>query len=72
MDTNGSKNWVVYLVSPRIPYIKKGPLEWHEALVLIEEERNAGMLPLLDYCPVEDAQPQTWRDIPLDEPQSSE
>lgn len=70
MHTNGAKSWVVYLVSPRTVYLKKGPFDWHEALLLIEEERNAGMLPLLDFVP-DEVEPQTWIGIDLDKPLDS-
>ena len=66
MDTNGSKNWMVYLVSPRVPYLKKGPLSLQDALLLVAEETDAGMLPLMQYAP--DDGPQTWQGVELDEP----
>lgn len=68
MSENGAKNWMVIILPSHALGLKKGPLSWDDALALMEEERNAGMLPLLDYVPVEDAQPQTWRDVALDQP----
>jgi hypothetical protein len=67
MYSNGSKSWIVYLVSPRVLHLKHGPMSWQDALLLIEEERNAGMLPLLDYVP-DEPEPQSWEGIELDEP----
>jgi hypothetical protein len=70
MNSNGAKSWMVLIYNPRTLCLKRGPLTWDEALLLIEEERNAGMLPLLDYVP-DEPEPQSWKDIELDEPLDS-
>jgi hypothetical protein len=59
---------MVHLVNPRIISIKHGPLSYEEALLLVAEERNAGMLlPLMEPVP-DELTPQTWKGIELDEP----
>ena len=66
MNTNGAKNWMVVSYSPWILHLTKGPVSWQEAMLLIEEERNLGLDPHMDYVP--EVEPQTWQGIDLDEP----
>jgi hypothetical protein len=58
---------MIYSVNPRGLHLKHGPLSWHEAMALIEEEEALGMLPLMRYVP-DEPEPQSWKGIALDEP----